>query len=227
MPAQNETPTPGSLDIRDDLKAIVRDKWRRKEQLATGEKMVGWFNIQQLIRTGMEVVVSSTLERHNDRRLFQALETKDATFHDYSIKWEYKSNVLGNYTPKLDAQGNPEKKSDIWIDYISDLGDGWDSTYAVAYYANQARLELGRHDIPRGELVIFGGDEVYPTATREEYTNRLAKPYQAALPEVSNEERPHLFAIPGNHDWYDSLSNFTNLFLDNHYFGNWRRDGSS
>jgi hypothetical protein len=69
----------------------------------------------------------------------------------------------------------------------------------------------------------MGGDEVYPTATREEYRNRLWGPYRAALPWVASEQQaPHLYAIPGNHDWYDGLTSFLRLFGQQRWIGGWK-----
>jgi hypothetical protein len=70
----------------------------------------------------------------------------------------------------------------------------------------------------------MGGDEVYPTPTPERYERRLVGPYAAALPydrTMKNEARPKLYAIPGNHDWYDGLGAFMNLFSAGEHLGNW------
>ena len=66
------------------------------------------------------------------------------------------------------------------IAYVGDVGDGWHSTYAIA--SSLARLQLcitqdihGRTcdvQTERGNLLIFGGDEVYPTASRKAYEQR-------------------------------------------------------
>ena len=49
------------------------------------------------------------------------------------------------------------------------------------------------------------------------------------LPEPS--ERPHVYAIPGNHDWYDGLSTFTRLFCSDiggrRFAGWWTRQRRS
>jgi hypothetical protein len=37
-------------------------------------------------------------------------------------------------------------------------------------------------------------------------------PYEQAFGEASPTGAPHVFALPGNHDWYDGLSAFTRLF---------------
>ena len=57
----------------------------------------------------------------------------------------------------------------------------------------------------------MGGDEVYPVPTRTQYENRMLGPYRAAMPRSPRGSR-ELFAIPGSHDWYDGLLNFTNIF---------------
>jgi len=73
--------------------------------------------------------------------------------------------------------------------------------------------------LPRGDLLVMGGDQVYPTASFDEYSNRLLKPYEAALPHVPAREAPDLYAIPGNHDWYDGLSNFSRIFCQKKWVG--------
>jgi hypothetical protein len=39
---------------------------------------------------------------------------------------------------------------------------------------------------------------------------------------VSPEETPDLYAIPGNHDWYDGLTSFMRLFCQSSWIGGWR-----
>ena len=80
-------------------------------------------------------------------------------------------------------------------------------------------------------MLVFGGDEVYPTPSREEYQRRLVAPYAAAFGDDEPGERPHVYAIPGNHDWYDGLSAFTRLFCSDiggrRFAGWWTRQRRS
>jgi hypothetical protein len=176
------------------------------------EKMVGWYDPRQLAKTANEVVVSTILGKHADRRLVQALNPEKIQTYEYTKEFR----VTGE-DPNTSASGEWVAREEMWIDYVSDLGDGWDSTYAVAYYLAQDGLQIEDEILPRGQILIMGGDEVYPTADSTEYTNRLEHPYGAAL-QHNEGERPHLFALPGNHDWYDSLSSFTRIFFDKSYF---------
>ena len=76
--------------------------------------------------------------------------------------------------------------------------------------------------LPRGEILFLGGDGVYPTANTTRYEDQLVTPYRMAFKAgvaegrsaIDSElaERPHIFALPGNHDWYDSLVAFKQLF---------------
>ena len=176
------------------------------------EKMVGWYDPRQLMSTANEVLVSTILGKHADRRLVQALNPEKIQAYEYTKEFK----VTGG-NQNTSAAGEWADRETLWVDYVSDLGDGWDSTYAVAYHLAQDGLEIEGQLLPRGQVLIMGGDEVYPTATSDEYKNRLEYPYGAAL--QNNEgERPHLFAIPGNHDWYDSLASFTRIFFDKSYF---------
>ena len=74
-----------------------------------------------------------------------------------------------------------EDNGDFWFDYVADCGDGWDSTYAVAYALAQPSLDVGeKNTMPRGRLLIFGGDLVYPTPHADNYDARLVGPYRVA-----------------------------------------------
>jgi hypothetical protein len=57
---------------------------------------------------------------------------------------------------------------------------------------------------------VLGGDEVYPLATQRNYDERPELPYGLAF--ARTRHRPDIFALPGNHDWYDSLVAFGRRF---------------
>jgi hypothetical protein len=102
---------------------------------------------------------------------------------------------------------------DMWFDYVADTGDGFDATYSIAWLTAQPELavEGASRSLPRPGLLVLGGDEVYPTPSSTEYDDRFRGPYRAALPYLPD-DNPQMLAIPGNHDWYDGLTNFMRLF---------------
>lgn len=166
----------------------MASKGDREPQLG----MVGWYDPQVLIRSAWLVGISNLFGRHSDTRLIEALATQPQKEFDYS-----------------------SADDGLWVDYISDIGDGWNPTYAVAQAATQAELELAdpAGDSQRtsaGAVLVFGGDEVYPYPSRNDYAVRSENPYRTALAERAT--KPDIFAIPGNHDWYDSLVAFSRTF---------------
>lgn len=190
--------------------------------------MVGWYDPRQLAKTGIEVAVSTIFGRHSDHRLVEAMASGHETernFYDYSYLYIDDGKELCQ--PDIE-----QPRKSIWLDYVGDVGDGWNSTYAVAYYLAETgrtytytdRTTGATHqaETKRGDLLIFGGDEVYPTASREMYEDRLVGPYETALQNTEKGKHPHVFAVPGNHDWYDSLVAFTRLFTSRPWFAGWR-----
>ncbi len=162
-------------------------------------KMVGWYEPGQLLKTALDVVFSTTLGRHADNRRAQALTPMPSPYIDLSGR------------DHLDDEGS------FWLDYVADCGDGGSSTYAVA--AGVAAPTC--NGLPRASLLVFGGDQVYPGASRKHYDERLVAPYQEALP-TPPQPQPAVLAIPGNHDWYDSLASFTRLFCSGEDFAAWK-----
>ncbi|MBE2226423.1 MAG: metallophosphoesterase [Ignavibacteria bacterium] len=169
---------------------------------------VSWFNLKQLAGTAYKSIISSIIGEQSDRRLMLALASSEKEFYNYT---RYHKNVNGKIVPNEDS-----KRKEMWLDFIADTGDGWNPTCSVAYYAAKQGLKLNfgdkQFDTKRGEVLIFGGDEVYPTPSKKGYKERLITPYEQAFGDDKPETPPHVFAIPGNHDWYDGLESFTRLF---------------
>jgi hypothetical protein len=157
-------------------------------------RMVGWFDPPVFARSGVLVAIANLFGRHSDRRLIEALANQPQAIFDYT-----------------------QEAGDFWLDYVSDLGDGWNSTYGIAHALARPTLELkgqtgdGVAETTRaGRVLVFGGDEVYPYPSREAYEQRTEKPYAMAF--VGHARCPDVFAVPGNHDWYDSLIAFSRTF---------------
>ena len=189
--------------------------------------MVRWFDPAQLLHTGVKSLVSLVVGEQSDRRIVQALAARRQEYYDHAV--HYRDSRRGPQ-PLRDAP-----RDGIWIDFTCDTGDGFNPTYAVAYAMAQPSLTVdgpaGPVTLPRGDLLVFGGDEVYPTPSREEYQRRLVGPYAAAFGDGTPAERPHVYAVPGNHDWYDGLSAFTRLFCSDiggrRFAGWWTRQRRS
>ncbi|MES2882325.1 MAG: metallophosphoesterase [Bacteroidota bacterium] len=171
--------------------------------------MVNWFVPRVLFRAAYESVVSSLFGNFADRR-----EMESAL--DIVAK---ENNVLHATDVVFDYSENSE---DLWIDFVADTGDGFNSTYSVANLVAKDFLIYKAEKLPRGRILIFGGDQIYPAPTSELYEQKFRIPWKAALPAKDGDKNcPHLFAIPGNHDWYDGLGNFLKVFCQQRWIGNW------
>lgn len=191
-------------------------RWSRGDGTAPRLPMVGWFDPGQLIATGFRAAMSSIVGEQSDRRVVQAIAERGADVHDYSTR------------PGPD--GEPVPRDGLWIDYLADTGDGFNPTYACAYLLAQPELALDapdgtQHRLPRADVLVLGGDEVYPAPSREAYQQRLVAPFETASAGLRTDTPPHVFAVPGNHDWYDGLSAFLRLFcsdIGGRGFGAWQ-----
>ncbi|HWC26430.1 MAG TPA: hypothetical protein VG474_07600 [Solirubrobacteraceae bacterium] len=173
--------------LKDRLRGRTAQDLRqeRDELNFVRQPAVRWLSPSLLARSGVEVIVSGTFGKFADKREIQR-DPQDGL--DYSAEGE------------------------LWIDYLSDTGDGWEATYTMAWLLAQPSLEAGGEPLPRGTILLLGGDQVYPSATPEQYEDRFIGPFAAALPESADPARPDLYALPGNHDWYDGLVSFLRVF---------------
>src|SRR5437899_7748500 len=86
----------------------------------TYPRMAHWFSPVLLLQLLNNVVVSSMFGQYADRRLMiAALDTVPPEEHTRRAE-EFRARL------KADEKGG------VWIDWVADLGDGFDSTYAVA-----------------------------------------------------------------------------------------------
>ena len=128
--------------------------------------MVRWLHPAQLVRTGMDALVAAVFGARADHRLIEAVARPQAPYFDYSEE----------------AAGE-----DFWLDYVADTGrrlglhlrGGPAAGPARARADGRGRRTSTPHE--RGRVLVFGGDEVYPGASRETYEERTVQPYETAM----------------------------------------------
>src|SRR5215471_10723643 len=104
---------------------------------------------------------------------------------------------------------------EVWIDFVADTGDDHDVSLAVGsmLFGEYSLSGDDARVLPRGDILLFGGDTAYPAATANELQRRLLQPWNSLLRRKTATHRPRvLLGIPGNHDWYDGLDGFGRLF---------------
>jgi hypothetical protein len=101
---------------------------------------------------------------------------------------------------------------DLWIDFIADTGDDRDVSAAMAEMLFRQYRIAEDGLLPRGDILLFGGDTAYPVATDVEIHNRVCVPFNRVLRKRQDGKMRILLGIPGNHDWYDGLDGFARMF---------------
>ncbi|WP_369148424.1 hypothetical protein [Streptomyces sp. R44] len=170
-----------------------------KDLRFTPQGPVRWLAPKELARTAVKVCLA-------------------AVFADYSDKREIQGALEAGL---LRAPLRDPDAEELWIDFVADLGDGFEATASVAFALGADRLAVdGPGPLPRGSLLVLGGDQVYPVASATAYEDRMKGPYRAALPSAPDE--PLMVALPGNHDWYDGLTAFLRMFTQESVIGGWQ-----
>jgi hypothetical protein len=157
------------------------------------QPMVSWLAPRVLLHSAQEVVLSGLFANFADKR-----------------------ETMAGLDPGCFSYG--DENGEFWLDYASDVGDGFDSTHTIARLLAAETLTVGKETTQRGRVLVLGGDQVYPSASWERYRERFRLPYELALPTGPG---PDMFAVPGNHDWYDGLTSFMRVFCQSGRVGGW------
>ncbi len=178
----------------------------RKTRNKYGEPAVKWLSVRQLVRTALEVMKATWFARFADKR-----------------------DVIGTVRAGYYALTPPSHTEPVRVDFTADTGDGFDATFAVArLLAGGTSTQVDAAVQPEGkranlgpaDLLVLGGDEVYPVASADKYRQRFTAVFRAArlcYPDFLDDDSPHgppVLALPGNHDWYDGLSAFRRTFCE-------------
>ncbi|WP_328549536.1 metallophosphoesterase family protein [Streptomyces sp. NBC_00366] len=81
---------------------------------------------------------------------------------------------------------------------IGDTGEGDDPQYAVV----PGFLKVGQGT----DFAVIASDVIYPVGSADDYATKFFRPYQ--------DYRAPIYAIPGNHDWYEDLGAFMRVFCE-------------
>jgi len=159
---------------------------------------VRWLSPKVLAQSLTPLVLSKLFTRFSDRREVEAVRRQGLVYCS-------------------DAD-------ELWVDYVADTGDGFDAAATVASLLAPEVLMVDGECTEAGSLLVLGGDQVYPFASKAEYEDRFVKPFRAMLPFASADHHRVAVAVPGNHDWYDGLTAFQQIFCGGEWIGGWKTE---
>mmetsp|Transcript_868 Transcript_868/g.1806 ORF Transcript_868/g.1806 Transcript_868/m.1806 type:complete len:1249 (-) Transcript_868:19-3765(-) len=184
---------------------IQKLKQMKREQPEGTLGMVSWYS-NIIFSTGFDMLVSFKifLGRFDARKMQLALlkETKSSAcrIQNKSID-SINSECVFDFT---DCNHNSHNNDEgFWFDFVSDCGDGFNSSYQISRMLAQPTLDVtvpssfipnqvGRRVLPRGKLLINGGDLAYPDPTPESYEKRFFRTFEDALPPPPSFRREYI-----------------------------------
>jgi hypothetical protein len=154
---------------------------------------------------------------HLRHLLASAIATDSVDSRQWMVP-EPPDELLGRIVAVLGPRGAREATTlaasmggEVWVDFVADTGDDATVSEAVARLL-AAEYTAGSELLPRGDILIHGGDLAYPVATVREVSRRLIAPFNRVFEPLCDWSKPRvLLAIPGNHDWFDGLDGFARL----------------
>ncbi|KAM3337925.1 hypothetical protein P3S68_032250 [Capsicum galapagoense] len=210
------------------------EKLKKKQMKPEFLDMVPWYSgtSADLFKTVFDLLVSVTVfVGRFDMRMMQAAMSKveDGAKHEDLLYDQF------------------SEEDDIWFDFMADTGDGGNSSYTVARLLAQPSIHVQNNSsiltLPRGRLLLIGGDLAYPNPSAFTYEKRLFRPFEYALQppiwykedhiavdkpelpsgvtELRQYDGPQCFVIPGNHDWFDGLQTFMRYICHKSWLGGW------
>lgn len=108
-------------------------------------------------------------------------------------RWVAQRAAAGAPADKVIERADPDRFSFL---VIGDTGEGDDPQYAVV----PGLLKAGQDT----SFAVLASDVIYPVGSADDYGTKFFRPYQ--------DYRAPIYAIPGNHDWYEDLGAFMRVF---------------
>ncbi|MGW0916304.1 metallophosphoesterase family protein [Streptomyces sp. NPDC002784] len=108
-------------------------------------------------------------------------------------RWVAQRAAAGAPADKVIGRTDPDRFSFL---VIGDTGEGDDPQYAVV----PGMLQAGQDT----SFAVLASDVIYPAGSADDYGAKFFRPYQ--------DYRAPIYAIPGNHDWYEDLGAFMRVF---------------
>ena len=105
-------------------------------ELALYPRMTRWFGLTLLVKLGWRVAIAELFGRFADGRLMVAALDK-------STEADHAAAAVAHLPGGVDEAFTPDEDGALWIDYVADLGDGFDSTFAVASLLAREKLVIG------------------------------------------------------------------------------------
>lgn len=110
-------------------------------------------------------------------------------------RWAGQRTAAGAPADKVIRRNDPDRFSFM---VIGDTGEGDAPQYAVV----PGFLTAGRDTA----FTVLASDVIYPVGATDDYGTKFFRPYRDYPAPV--------YAIPGNHDWYEDLNGFMRVFCD-------------
>ncbi|MFH0519955.1 metallophosphoesterase family protein [Streptomyces sp. M41] len=110
-------------------------------------------------------------------------------------RWVAQRAAAGAPADKVIRRDDPDRFSFL---VVGDTGEGDDSQYAVV----PGLLKTGQDT----RFAVIASDVIYPVGSADDYATKFFRPYQ--------DYQAPIYAIPGNHDWYEDLGAFMRVFCD-------------
>ena len=164
--------------------------------------MVSWYAMM-LLATAFDMLVAFKifLGRFDARKMQVALQNEKRGFGAGPIN--YAEGVFDFSHCKHTSSRRVSDEEGFWFDWVSDVGDGFNSSYQVSRVLAQPNLDVikadssssrhcGRMTLPRGKLLINGGDLAYPDPTPFTYENRFFRTFEDAMPPPPSFRKEHI-----------------------------------
>jgi len=110
-------------------------------------------------------------------------------------RWVQQQAAAGAPADKVIRRSDPDRFAFL---VAGDTGEGGDPQYAVV----PGLLRVGQDT----QFMVIASDVIYPVGATDDYGDKFFRPYQ--------DYPAPIYAVPGNHDWYEDLHGFMRVFCD-------------
>ena len=158
----------------------MNKRFERRRNIITPQnihEMVSWFSLE-IVCCAKDLILTHLIPNRRNTSKYNTYMMSDDCSND-----SYHALLSCHDQQEMSFFNYLADSDDLWFDFMADCGDGWNASYQVARLISQPNIVYSEYNnecntLPRGQLLLIGGDLCYPNPSKYNYEHKLFRVFR-------------------------------------------------